>query len=125
MTSLLFLLPPSCMVAPIGNIANKLFFPSTFSSSTMSNSQASALPTVFSSNHMGMDIPKEQAPANNLEVRGRTPTTAINLSKESSMASSSWSTLYHDRMNDRIDCNSVLGDKSPGLSYETEQEKAR
>ena len=37
---LLFLLPPSCMVAPIGNIVNKLSLSSTFSSSTMSNSQA-------------------------------------------------------------------------------------
>jgi len=27
-------------------------------------------------------------------------------------------------MDDRMDCDSVLGDKSPELSYETEQEKA-
>ena len=112
------------MVAPIGNIANKFFFPSTFSSPTMTNSQASALPTVSASNHMGMDIPKEQAPANNLEIRGRTPTTAINLSRESLIASSSQLTPYHDRMDDRMDCEPVLGDNSPELSYETEQEKA-
>jgi len=111
------------MVAPIGNIVNKFFFPSSFSSSTMSNSQASALPTMSASNHMGMDIPKGQAPANDLEVRGRTPTTAINLSRDSLMVSSGQVTPYHDRMDDRMDCKSVLGDNSPELSYETEQEK--
>jgi len=42
-----FLLSPSCMVAPIGNIANK-FFSSTFSSLTTPKSQALALPTVSS-----------------------------------------------------------------------------
>ena len=77
-----------------------------------------------SSIHTGMDIPKGHAPANNIEVRERTPTTAINLSRESSMASSSWVTLYHDKMDDRIDCDSVLRDKSPKLFYKIEQEKA-
>ena len=112
------------MVAPIGNIANKFFLPSTFSSSTTSNSQASSLPTMSSSIHTGMDIPKEQVPANDIEIRGRTPTTAINLSRESSMASPGQVTSYHDRMNNRIDCDSVLRDKSSELFYKTEQEKA-
>ena len=77
------------MVASIENIANKFFLPSTFSSSTTSNSQASSLPTMSSSIHTRMDIPKGYVPANNIEVRERTPTTAINLSRESSIASSS------------------------------------
>jgi len=49
----------------------------------MSNSQASSLPTMSSSIYTGMDIPKGQVPANDTEVRGRTPTSAINLSRES------------------------------------------
>ena len=121
--ALLFLLPPSCIVVPIRNIVNKLFLSSTFSSSTMSNSQALALPTMFTSNHMGMDIPTGQVSANDFEVRERTPTTVINLSRESSMASSNQMTPYHDRMDNRIDCDSTLGDKTSELSYETEQEK--
>ena len=39
------------------------------------------------------------------------------------MASSGQSTPYHDKMDNRMDCNSVFGDKSPKLFYETEQEK--
>jgi len=89
----------------------------------MSNSQASSLPTVSSSIHTGMDIPKGQAPANDIKIRGRTSTSAINLSRESSMVSSGQATLYHDRMDNRMDCDSVFGDKSPELFYKTEQEK--
>ena len=88
----------------------------------MSNSQSSTLPTVFSSNHTGMDIPIGQVPVHGFEVRGRTPATEINLSRESSM-SSGWATPYHDRI-DNIDVDSEPGDNSPELSYETEQEKA-
>jgi len=112
------------MVVPIGNIANKFFFPSTFSSFTISNSQASSLPTLSSSIHMGMDISKEQVPTNDIEIRGRTPTSAINLSRESLIVSSSWATSYYDRMDNRRDYDSVLRDKSSELSYETEQKKA-
>ena len=82
-----FLLPSSCIVAPIGNIANK-FLSFTFSSSTTSKSQALALLTVSSLNCTGMNISTGQVPANNCEVRGRTPTTVLNLSREFSMASS-------------------------------------
>ena len=39
------------------------------------------------------------------------------------MTSSSQSTPYYDKMDNRMDCNSVFGDKSPELFYETEQEK--
>ena len=53
--TLLFLLPPSCIVAPIGNIANKFNFPLTFSSTIMPNSQQISLPTVFLTSSTGMD----------------------------------------------------------------------
>ena len=110
------------MVVPIKNIANK-FLSSTFSSLTTPTSQASALPTVFPSNSTGMDNSTGQEPANNCEARGRTPTTTLNLSRESSMASFGWATPYYDRMYDRIDCDSISGDMAPELSYKTEQEK--
>jgi len=70
-----------------------------------------------------MDISTEQVPANNCEIRGRTPTTALNLSRESLMASSGRATPYYDRMDDKMDCKSTSGDMTPELFYETEQEK--
>ena len=118
-----FLLPPSYIVVPIGNIANKFPF-SSFSFSTMSKQQSSTLPTVFPSNDTGMDKSTGLEPANNNKVRGHILTTSSNLSRESSMASSGQSTPYCDRMNDRMDCDSISGDMAPELSYENEQDKA-
>ena len=86
--------------------------------------QTLALPTVSSLNCTGMDISTGQVPANNCEVRGRTPTTTLNLSRESSMASFGCAMPYCDRMDNRIDCKSTSRDMTPELSYETEQEKA-
>ena len=83
----------------------------------------STLPTVSSLNHTGMDSSIGQLPVFNFEVRGRTPTSAINLSRESLMTSSGWETPYHSRMDNNIDCNSMIGDSTPELSYKTEQEK--
>ena len=40
------------------------------------------------------------------------------------MMSSGRAMPYHNRMGDNMDCNSPVGDLSPDLSYETEQEKA-
>jgi len=71
-----------------------------------------------------MDKPTSQVPAFECEVRGRNPTFAVNLSRESSMASSGQSTPYHDRMDINMDCNSTMGEPTPELSYKTEQEKA-
>ena len=70
-----------------------------------------------------MDSSTGQLPVFNFKVRGRIPTSVINLSRESSMVSSSWETLYHDRMDDNMDCNFIIGDSTLELSYETEQEK--
>ena len=55
--TLLFLLPPSCMVAPIGELANKLSFSATtFSISNMASSFKTALPTISTEKDIGMDI---------------------------------------------------------------------
>ena len=113
------------MVAPIGNIANKLSLFSTFSSSTISNSQEFVLPTVLSSNYTGMNIFTGFVPVNSFEVRGRTSSTEKNLSRDSSMSSTQSSIIYHKRMaNNSIDINQEPTVESPALSYEMEQEKA-
>jgi len=109
------------MVAPVRDLGNKFFF----SSANTHSQQAfdSTLPTVSSLNHTEMDSSTEQLPVFNFEVRGRTPTSAINLSRESLVASSGRKTPYHGRMDDNMDCDSTIGDSTPELSYETEQEK--
>ena len=113
------------MVAPIGNIANKFIFPSTFSSSTTTNSQDSDLPTLFSANRMEIDLSIEFVPINSFEVRGRTSSTEKNFSRDSSMSSTWSSVIYHKRIaNDGMDINQEPTIKSPAMSYETEQEKA-
>ena len=123
--TLLFLLLPSCMVAPIGNIVNKLFFPSTFSSSTTSNSQAFVLPTAFPSNYMGMDIPIGPVPVNSSKMRGRTSSTEKNYSRDTSISSTWSSVIYHERMaNNGMDVDPEPANNSPALSHRTEQEKA-
>ena len=111
------------MVAPIGNIANNFIISSTSSPSTTSFTNVNSfLPTVSFAIDIEMDNPTGQIPALDCEVRGRNPTSAANLSRESSMASSGRSTSYHDRMD--MNCNSTMGEPTPELSYETEQEKA-
>jgi len=113
------------MVVPIGNIANKFIFSSTFSPSTMSFAKVnSSLPTVSFVNDIGMNKSTGQVPAFDCEVRGRNPSSAANLSRESLMASSGRLTPYHDRMDINMDCNSTTGEPTPELFYETEQEKA-
>jgi len=119
------------MVVPIRKLRNK--FTSSSSNTihtptnlptTSSTNINSLLPTVSIVNDIGMDIPTEQAPVSDFEVRERNPISSVNLSRESSMASSGRSTPYHDRMDVNIDCNSTIEEPTPELSYETEQEKA-
>jgi len=71
-----------------------------------------------------MDKLTNQVPTFECEVRGRNPTFAVNLSRESLMVSSGRSTLYHDRMDINMDCNSTMGEPTSELSYKIEQEKA-
>ena len=56
-SSFLFLLPPSCMVAPIGKLANKFSFSSNnFSTSTTASNTKSPLLAMSITNNIGMDI---------------------------------------------------------------------
>ena len=70
-TSLLFLLPPSCIVASIGNIANKFIFPPTFSTTIIFHNQQTVLPTVNTQINTGMDESIGTNPGTNNEERGR------------------------------------------------------
>jgi len=91
----------------------------------MSNSQAFVLPTVFSSNYMGMNIPAEPVPVNSSEVRGRTSSTEKNYSRDMSMSSTWLSIIYHERMaNNSMYVDPELANDFPALFYEMEQEKA-
>ena len=122
--SLLFLLPPSCMVVSIGNIANKFNFPLSFSSTITSNSQQVSLPTMLPTNSTGIDKSSGTTPSNNIEIRERTLSIQSNLSRDMLMSSTCSSTIYHERMaNNGMDIDSDPPTDSPALSYETEQEK--
>jgi len=110
------------MVAPIRDLGNKFFFPSTNMHSQQNVN--SLIPTVSSANVTGMDSSTGQVPVFDFEVRGRIPTSAVKFSRESSMASSGCATPYHDRMDINMDCSSTIGEPTPELSDETEQEKA-
>jgi len=91
----------------------------------MSNSQTFILPTVFSSNYTEIDIPTGPVPVNGSEVRGRTSSTEINYSRDTSMSSTQSSVIYHERIaNNGMDVDPELANNFPALSYETEQEKA-
>ena len=86
-----------------------------------------SLPAVSFVNDIEMNIPTEQIPVSDSEVRGRNPVSFVNLSRESSMASSGHSTPYHDRMDIDMNCNPTIKELSPEcleLFYKTEQEKA-
>ena len=122
-TSLLLLL--SCMVVPIGNLVNKLFSSSNFSFSTMTNSQAFSLPTVFPSSSMEMDFLPEPIPDNHNEVRGRNLFTNSSISRDLLMSSTKSSVTYHEKIvNNSMDINEELVKLTSALFYETEQKRA-
>ena len=112
------------MVAPKRDLANTLFHIPTNPPTMSSTNANSSLPTVSFENDIGIDIPVEQVPVFDFEVRGRNLVSSVNLSRESSMASSRRATPYHDKMDVNMDCNSTIEELTPELSYETEQEKA-
>ena len=117
-----FLLPLSCIVVPIGNLANKQFSSFlNFSSFTTSNSQTFTLPTVFPSNNMGMDLLSGPVPDNYNKVRGRNLSTNRSIFRNSSMSSTIFSAVYHERMvNNDMDIDKGPVESTSALSYETE-----
>ena len=72
-----------------------------------------------------MDIPAGLVPVNDSEVRGRTPSTEKNYSRDMLMSSTWSSIIYHERMaNNGMDVDPEPVNNFPTLPYETEQEKA-
>ena len=112
---LLFLLPPSCMVAPIGKTANKFNFPTSFSSTIQSNNQRTLLPSVNIFSNTEMDHSTGTNPVIINDVRGRSPHIHKNQSRDSSMSSMVSSTIYYERMelNNSMDIDSDPLQKLP------------
>jgi len=72
-----------------------------------------------------MDIQAGQRPVPDSAIRGRNLSPSVNLSRESSLASSGHSTPYHNRMDTNIDFSNSREVSNLELSYKTEQEKAQ
>ena len=85
--ALLFLLPPSCMVASIGETANKFTFLTSFSTTIPSNNQQNLLLSVNIFNNTEMDHSTETNSVINNNARDRSPQIHKNWSKSSSMSS--------------------------------------
>ena len=92
----------------------------------MSSSSLLNLPTVPFKSITGMDIFSGIAPDNYDEVRGRSLSTNVNISRDSSMSSTRSSVAYHGKMeqNNAMIIDDDPNNSSPALSYEDKQEKA-
>ena len=120
-SSLLPLIPPSYMVAPNRELANKSFLNSSIHAIPPTNTN---LPTVEPRNTTGMDISKGQNPDNYNDVRGRKPSRSPTGSKDTSMSSPASSDIYHERMEKNNEMDVDEDENSfPELSYKTPQEK--
>ncbi|KAL9714157.1 hypothetical protein Ac2012v2_8354 [Leucoagaricus gongylophorus] len=110
------------MVAPVRDFGSKFC---SFSANTHSQ-QAFELPTVLPSNYTGMDILSGSSPDNYDEVRGRTFSPKVQVSRDSSMSSTKSSVVYHEKMehNNALNEDIDMDDDPPALSYKTSQEKA-
>jgi len=118
---LLSLIPPSYMVVPNRELANKPFFSSftyTFPS------QTNTLPTVDLFNNTGMDFLKGQTPDNNDGVRGKKLSHSSNSSRDNLMLSIASSRPYHEKMeqNNNMDVNNNNNTPSE-LFYEASQRR--
>ena len=73
---------------------------------------------------LGMDIQLGVSPNINSKEQGRNPLPSAKSSRESSLASSGYSTPYHERMDmDVVPKIEESNTESRELSYETEQER--
>jgi len=111
------------MVAPIRDLGNKSVF---FSSNTHSL-QSFQLPTMFSSNHTGMDQFFAGPFSDNYnKMRDRIISPSIHVSRDLSVSSTKFSVAYHERMEhnnttiEDVDMDNV----SPRLPNKTIQKKA-
>ena len=104
--SLLSPIPPSYMVVPNRELANKPSFNSPTSSFSSSTNN---LPAVNLPNNTGIDIWKEKSPDNYDKVRDRIYSQSINSSRASSMSSTISKEPYYKRMEDEnsMDINDI------------------
>ena len=122
--SLLFLLPPSCMVVPIRKFANKFSFSTHFSKSNMASNFNTSLLSMSNNMDLGMDIQLGVSPNINSKERGRNLLPFAKSSRKSSLASSGRLTPYHERMDmDMVPEIEESNTESHELSYKTEQER--
>ena len=126
-SSLLSLVPSSCMIVPVRDLGNKFFSSSSnMHSQQVFNSQVLELPTVFHSNNAGINIFAGFAPDNYNEVRDRTLSTKEQTSRNSSISLTKLSIAYYERMecNNAMNVDINMDNNSLALSYETSQKKA-
>jgi len=73
-----------------------------------------------------MDIFSGIAPDNHDEMRGRSLSTNVNVSRDSSMSSTRSSVAYHEKIeqNNTMIIDNDPNDSSPALSYKDKQERA-
>jgi len=105
------------MVAPVRDLENKSVF---FSLNTHSL-QSFQLPTMFSSNHTGMDqFFAGPSPDNYNEVRGRTISPNVQISRDLSVSSTKPSVAYYEKMkhNNATIEDVNMDDVFPGLLNE-------
>jgi len=110
------------MVVPVRDLGNK----SVFSSSNMHFQKSFQLPTVSSSNYTGINkFFTGLFPDNYDEMRGRSSSPNIQVSRNSLVSSTKSLVAYYKRM----ECNNTMiedvnmDNDSPELSYKTTQEK--
>jgi len=119
--TLFSLIPPSYIVAPNRDLANKSLLNSSIH--TIPPTTNTKLPAVDSCNSTEMDFVKEPNPDNYDNVRGRINSHSPNSSRDVSMVSSTSSIPYYKKMENN---NMVIEDEvnaSQELSYEILQEK--
>ena len=118
---LLSLIPLSYMVVPNRELANKSFLNSSIYAIPPTNTN---LPIVDPHNTTGMDISKGQNPDNYDNVRGRKPSRSLTSSRNTSISSTTSSTIYYERMERNNDMDVNEDDNFfTELSYKISQEK--
>ena len=92
----------------------------------MHSQQSFELPTMLSSNYTEMDIIAGYSPNKFNEMRGRTFSSKLQVSKDSSMSSTKSLVVYHEKMehNNALNEDIDIDNNSSALLYKTSQKKA-
>ena len=103
------------MVVPVRDIGNKFFL----SSANTNSQQTMTLLTISLSTNMGMDLSYKNLSNNYDEMRDRTSSSKPQSSRASSMSSTKFSVVYHERMknNNNLEDINMESFDSPQLSY--------